>query len=795
MNDPFKNLGNFANIKALREELDKLTIVSVTEASSKAGYYRATIGVRLFNIVIYPTAEAFKPCCQVISGMLSVEDGVLKSNNDSAYSVAIRYLNSPANVVEYWGEWEILSSLENNKEIENAIADETERAQAEEQAIRQLITDLIGESPETLDTIHEISAWILNDETGGGAMAKQINTNTNAIAAETERAVVVENGLKEDIEKETSRAKGKEQEIVNNIENGSIIAGQAREVYSLQGKVDSAEFLARTQGGGATISDGVAELRQVGGNAIKVINSMENVAVHTNAVIEKYDNFIVAYRSSVSSSFYGVRFVNNTYKGQNSHKYYSASLVYSDIDNNNIKIFINDYSTSFTIKNGWSLVSTIRSGEIKTSNDILQCTNVESEELVVANHIFIDLTEMYGAGNEPTRDECDKLFAVSTYLPSGINVATPVTYESVGYNQCDTSKSMPAKTVAGGAITDGANTLVAMPCLPCKLGIGENNGYIIGNGDGEEWSDASIQAVYFTPFNPQETTGDIYLQKLEPQLCEQCNGEHNVYLPPCVGYLLIETTSTDKLCAHFAWSGDRDYRDYEPYIKTEVKLPQLPQSEWGLAGIAASGTAARDTIDLENKKYIKRIGRVNLGELSWRYSNAESNNSGYSAFYSTTLNGVIKNANAGKFGNILTLGYTIAPTYTLTSRVMPNKSIMLYISNGRLYIRDDAYTSVDEFTAALSGQYLYYELAVPEVYSIDVDGNSYIANDYGVEHFVGTSIPVSASQLFYIRKIVSELRNFLDKLMDGLGVSDSIAAAKAILEVIKPSNVIEEEEV
>lgn len=574
---------------------------------------------------------------------------------------------------------------------------------------------------------------------------------------------------------------------------GDTAAAMARDVYSEQGKIDVSSYLKRTTAGHTSVRNGYAELRQVGGNAIKVINSMENIAAHTNAVIEKYDNSIVAYRSSFSNSIYGVRFVNNTYKGQNSHKYYSASLVYSDIDNNNIKIFINDYSTSFTIKNGWSLVSTIRSGEnIKASNDILQCTNVESEKLVVANHIFIDLTEMYGVGNEPTRDECDKLFAVATYLPSGINVATPVTYESVGYNQCDTSKSMPAKTVADGVITDGANTLVAVPCLPCKLGIGENNGYIIGNGMGYDWSEAAIQAVYFTPFNPQKTTRDIYLEKLEPQFCEQCNGGHNVYLPTCVGYLLIETTNTDKLCAHFAWSGDRDYRDYEPYIRTEVKLPQLPQmSEWGLPGLSASGTAARDTIDLENKKYIKRIGRVNLGELGWKYST--NNEYGYNVFYSTELKGRIKNANSGKFGNILTLGYTIAPASALTSKVIPNKCIMLYISNGTLYIRDDAYTSVAEFTAALSEQHLYYELAVPEVYDItDNVFKNFVASDYGTENFTGSSVPLGDNAVFFMRSLVGELRNLLDKLYDTFSTTEISALVERIHGAVEPNAVVAE---
>lgn len=68
------------------------------------------------------------------------------------------------------------------KELRSAIDAEETRAKDAETANRKLITDLIGESPETLDTIHEISSWILNDETGAAAMVKEINENKNAIS-------------------------------------------------------------------------------------------------------------------------------------------------------------------------------------------------------------------------------------------------------------------------------------------------------------------------------------------------------------------------------------------------------------------------------------------------------------------------------------------------------------------------------------------------------------------------------------------------------------------------------------
>ena len=580
---------------------------------------------------------------------------------------------------------------------------------------------------------------------------------------------------------------------IHELQMGDTAVAVARDVYSEQGKVDVSTFLKRTTAGHTSIHNGYAELRKIGGNIVKNIHSLSDATVKINAQVTKEEDRIIVTRLSSENEMYGISFVNPTYIAQPNHKYYSASLVYNAYIDSIFKIFINDSAVSFTIGNGWHLLSAIRNiASVVESNDILQCLNAKSAEFIVANHVFIDLTEMYGGGNEPTLDECDKLFATASYMPSGINVASPVTYESVGYNQCDVSKSMTKKHVFDSEIVDGANTLVVMPCLPCKLGVGENNGYIIGNGEGDEWSETAIRGVFFTMFNPLETSGKLYLKQLKFNFCELCDGLHKVYLPPCAGYIVIETTNTEKLCAKFAWSGDRDYRDYEPYIKTEVKLPQLPQSEWGLAGIAASGTAARDTIDLVDKKHIKRIGRVNLGELEWTYKTITTDTGGYNYFQSKLSVESIKNAQYGKLGNILTKNYTIAPAYALAERELSNNSIMLYSTGTTLYIRDDAYTSVAEFTATLSGQYLYYELAEPEVYDITDDiYKAFTASDYGCENFTGSSVFLCDNVVFFMRSLAGEMRNLLDKLYDTFSTTDISTLVERIHSAVEPQ-IIEE---
>lgn len=259
------------------------------------------------------------------------------------------------------------------------------------------------------------------------------------------------------------------------------------------------------------------------------------------------------------------------------HKYYQACLLKCS-ENPNEKVFVGwgaiantfpaGYAATAQSHTDWQWISVLYSS-FGTGNyhSVVVGDKRTSDwgKIYVKNYLHIDLTEMFGAGNEPTKEECDALFSTIGALPKGLSVAQPTDFKSVGYNQCDISMAMVGKTITNGTLSNGGNIIVPVPCVPCKIGVGENNGYVIGCGADEAWSAGDIVAVYYTPLNPIEVTGDLFIDKLEPQACEQCNGSHNVYVPACAGYLLVETKSIDELCVHFAWSGDVDYTHYEPY--------------------------------------------------------------------------------------------------------------------------------------------------------------------------------------------------------------------------------------
>ena len=208
--DPFKFLGSFTRATG-GEFLNALNAMHGTVAGVYDGLWRALIGaspVEIYNFAIYYKDDRW---IQVLKSPYRWGDGDFDIINDTRYRTIYRIHENGA-----WGEWG-----DTEKELEKAISAETRRAKNAEQANRQLIADLVGESPETLDTIHEISSWILNDKTGAAAMAKEINENRNNI--DINKNNIANNSIA--IGNEKYRAIKAEKTLQKNIDNTNNVVG------------------------------------------------------------------------------------------------------------------------------------------------------------------------------------------------------------------------------------------------------------------------------------------------------------------------------------------------------------------------------------------------------------------------------------------------------------------------------------------------------------------------------------------------------------------------------------------
>lgn len=203
--DPFKYLGSFSGINGddLKNALDALHTTNPSE--NIEGLYRATLIYAILEIQCIAIHYATDRWMQVLKSPYRWVKSTSKFDivTEPRYRILYRIFENPNgdNSTEnnVWSDWhDVEQDLEDRIAQESTraiqaeqtnttvINNEITRAKAEETAIRKLISDLIGEAPETLDTIHEIAEWINNDTSGAAAMAKQISANTMQISANTE---------------------------------------------------------------------------------------------------------------------------------------------------------------------------------------------------------------------------------------------------------------------------------------------------------------------------------------------------------------------------------------------------------------------------------------------------------------------------------------------------------------------------------------------------------------------------------------------------------------------------------
>lgn len=105
----------------------------------------------------------------------------------------------------------------------------------------------------------------------------------------------------------------------------------------------------------------------------------------------------------------------------------------------------------------------------------------------------------------------------------------------------------------------------------------------------------------------------------------------------------------------------------------------------------------------------RKIARVCLADLTW------VDYSMYPGYFYADLSDAylpirtdVANVHCSKYQ---------ATTMNVLSAMSLNKSVALHFSYHRVYVYDNTYSSASAFTSAMSGTYLYYELATEETYS------------------------------------------------------------------------------
>ena len=390
----------------------------------------------------------------------------------------------------------------------------------------------------------------------------------------------------------------------------------------------------------------------------------------------------------------------------------------------------------------YSKVITARQSVLRLSfnqGNITVPPNIDDKLCTIDNVVVIDLTLIYGEGNEPTTAE---QFEADYFAWFG----KPLTYEAY------TAGELRNLTMAG-IKTQGFNLL---------------------NNSGK------AQLIGGTQYQLTGTYTSI------------TDGNGTAITPDAQG-LFTPTESTEvtvsgvgsNTCLHFVHSGRRN-GEYEEHWE-ETKEIDVTQIKGKLDGTGSSVLLApngllqaggvHDEIYFQDGKrwFAKRVGRVDLGTLNWTYR------SNYQYFNSNKLSIPIKAPNSNEAVPI------VCPIYRGTGDETTERTIDKVVWSGRqgydynatnnLIIRDLDYTDATVFKAAMSGVYLNYELATTEYYLLDDEWQddgawSYKVDAWGTEQVVspagGQSAPLDALIRYgstNVKTLLVEFRDLKERLV------------------------------
>lgn len=474
-----------------------------------------------------------------------------------------------------------------------------------------------------------------------------------------------------------------------------LTAGTAKNLIDTHGVGSEQEFVFRETGGGTAISgNGNVTIQRFKGKTLKwnqiasftISSDVENNGITfspqndkstiLNGTAEGLAQALIGYAKIISG-----------------HKYYLKG--YGMDKNGTSGVYCNcDLTNSVYFDGNGVIYNSVQSGNAPLRLRVpsgLTCTNQK-----VFLCVF-DLTDMFGAGYEPsTVAEFEALFPNSYYAYT----ATPVLInnevkqiETTGRNQWDEEWEVGSINNDTGVIAPDSNNIRSKNFCTCLSDVY----YYFINKDSRYplrvyWYDANQTFIIGT----------------EATVAGVSKAPSNAH------YFKLRTTSSygntynNDICINLS---DASFNGtYEAYHKNTIDINldnfQVKDGENNVItvnGLKSAGSVY-DEIDPVRKKYVKRIGSVDLGTIDWDYNGN----------YFTTPSNSIQPLPNGNNGNGICTKYAVTSLGALTTS--NDKTIGL--GGTQTYIRDTSYTDAAIFKAAMSGVILYYELATPVEYDL-----------------------------------------------------------------------------
>lgn len=539
---------------------------------------------------------------------------------------------------------------------------------------------------------------------------------------------------------------------------GGMTVGSAENLVG-RGSVDAEYGGIRTSAGTADIGSGSATIQKMKGRSfvwnqlVKNGNFADGIASwgRNGVNILASDNVLTAIVvESASMTNVGIQQSNVPFVVN--HKFFMHGWIKTN-DNSSGQCFIGfgsnaDSAVKVTATNDeWKEVIGIRS----TANNrepiliVGQLNARYGVVLNIKNIICLDLTLIFGPGNEPStveefdawRKEMGLTLDYYDYNEGEVINNKAQAIETVGFNLYD-----PA---TGKAFLPGPYSNYPQEYEIC----------------------GTFTSISFTDVNgntsvPTLTDGRFF----------------NVDAP---GELTVVGGNNTDTLVHLVWSGWRNYGEpdyaFEPYWKNTLNL-NLTQLTGKLNGAGESvvvfpnGLAKVGSVqdEIVGNKAIKRIGVVDLGTLTWNLQST------FNCFYRA-----FPEVKSDSGANMLCAKYKKG-AINYGNFIRDNDDIVTVGSasafSGTIVVKDTDYSDAATFKTAMSGVLLYYELATPEEYLLDEPlPSQYHVDDFGTERVVPSysqslTAPISYD-VQYAMNAVDAIRRLPDNYVERTDVKQA----------------------
>ena len=509
--------------------------------------------------------------------------------------------------------------------------------------------------------------------------------------------------------------------------------------------------------------DGLANIDKIKGNTlvfnqlVQNGNFVDTSIWSSNAYISKSaSNNIMNVTNAVGQD--GDYFTSQNIPMVIGHKYYfhaEGKQLDTNSEQSLLLIFYGQASDNYVLRcdstQNWFKANIIFTCASNTYNSIRLRTQIANGTNQFKNVSIVDLTQMFGEGNEPTSvSDFTDLFPLPYYdYNTGSLLSFNATeIKSIGFNQWDEEWEVGGLDVQSGIPYTDNSRIRTKNFNPCF----ENTVY---------YNSAPQQAIILFYDGNLGYLGYVGANS-RSTFTTNANAKYfKFYMATAYG-----TTYNNDICINISDTAKNG--TYEPYI--ENTLP-LPISTYFPTGMKSVGTVYDE---LTSSKAITRIGSVDLGTINW---SAEVTSGTNKRFVSDGIKTLSKHpSSSSEKANIrCSMFETLSgnEVYTENTGVSMN-------TQGQISIYSPNYQGTGtEFKNAMNGVYLFYELATPTEQDIDINLTSPIWND-GTEQLlpINTSTPVTTpiicditylginDEILYLYNRESDLSNLENDVVD-----------------------------